>query len=620
MSEELNIDAINTFSSEDNINEKLIITIDGRAETVPLESLGIDMSTPPSDVLETVKGMFSEINFDDDYGNVSYTVRKATNTNTIFVFPKPVAGVGVEEVPEYNDDKRLQIYNMLTGACTHLYSKGKLQEDKFMNVASIFADLAKNDPIFLVHLTAWAMKSDNKDLQVLSVFFNSLNDGDGTPFFKGSKSNKPNYRKVSYACLNDMSPHLACRVLELCHKKFSIDGTLNDGRHFSTGFRKAFKKYLKFRERNPEGIRAIKNAGLSKKFINMYRMNRVSPSLEAASILGWSQKDGQVNVEKHADYSKMTSNEIVEELKFTKMNPVVALTLIPQSKITTSVAKQLLENASGNQAVILYNQFAKNGFLEVKSINDLFKKKVKSSGTAIDRLDRLSKDADEEDKKDLSIIRSEKRKKVAREYNIGSVFIHIDASSSMNSAIDFAKKKSSLIAECIDNPEENFHWGYFNNSGRVLPTPNGFTREDFESALWGVRASGLTDCIALYKSARFAGAEVDIYITDQGHNVGSITSRINSFHEENPAIPKPKAAVIVDYSNNRNAMVVNQLESGLKNVGIPVTCVDPSSLDQSALVAQAVATAIKGEVSIIEKIMDTELPELPFWWNEVKVS
>ncbi|MFA5312784.1 MAG: hypothetical protein WC375_05595 [Methanomassiliicoccales archaeon] len=143
-------------------------------------------------------------------------------------------------MPEFTDDKRLEVYKMLTSACTHLFSKNKLVPEKFMAAAAIFADLTKNDPIFMAHLTAWAMKGDSKDLKVLAVFFNSLNDADGTPFFKGSSKNKPNLRQVSYACLQKLDPHLAERVLLFCNTKFGVKNLLNESRHFKRHLQNIF--------------------------------------------------------------------------------------------------------------------------------------------------------------------------------------------------------------------------------------------------------------------------------------------------------------------------------------------------------------------------------------------
>ncbi len=330
-------------------------------------------------------------------------------------------------IAEYSDEKRLKIYKMLTSACTHLYSKGKLQENKFDDVAKIFADLSKNDPIFMAHLTAYAGIKDSKDLKVLSVFFNSISDADGTPFFKGAKKCKPNYRSVSYTMLQRLDPHLALRVLELCHKKFAVKDVLNDSRHFSTGMKTAFKKYIWYRENSPDIIRGIKKSGLTKKMQQIYRLTRTSPSDVAASILKWKQKDGRKLVlEKLPDFSDKKSSEIADELEKTKLSPVVALSIIPNEKITAKVAEALLNNCTGNQSIILYNWFARNGFMDVQSIKKLFKDKVQESTTAIDRIDTLTKDADEEDKKEMSVARSEKRKKTANTSEIGKIFLHID--------------------------------------------------------------------------------------------------------------------------------------------------------------------------------------------------
>lgn len=522
-------------------------------------------------------------------------------------------------IEEYSDEKRLSIYKMLTSACTHLYSKGKLQEDKFDAVAAIFADLAKHDPLFMAHFAAYCARKDSKDLRVLTTFFNALSDADGTPFFKGSTKCKPNLRNVSYSTLQDLDPHLALRVLQLCHKKFSVKQLLNEARHFPTGMKTAFRKYLWFRENSPDILRGIKRAGLSKKMQQIYRLTRTAPSDIAASILNWKQRDGrEITAEKLPDFSGKTSAEIAEELGKVKLSPTVALSVIPQDKITAKVAEALLKNCSGNQSIILYNWFARNGFLDVKAIKSLFKDKVKQSTTAVDRIDTLTKDADEEDKKEMAVIRSEKRKSTARTSDIGKIFLHIDASGSMYQAIQFAKDRASVIAECVENPKNNFRWGLFGAKGKMLPVPNGFTKEDFHQALYGITANmGSTDCIALYPESRKFGADIDIYVTDQGHNIGTISKRITDYHIQHPDIPKPKAAVIVDFSGNRSAQYLGALEDNLKKVEIPVAVIKPEALSESALVAQSVKNAIVGEMAVIDEIMETPLPSLPKWWNAI---
>jgi len=366
-------------------------------------------------------------------------------------------------------------------------------------------------------------------------------------------------------------------------------------------------------------LRGMKKAGLANKMQQMYRLTRTSPSDEAAAILRWKQKTGNtIALENLPDFSAMTSADIADKLGELKLAPTVALSVIPQDKITAKVAKALLANCTGNQVIILYNWFARNGFLDVKSIKELFKDKVKESTTAVDRIDTLTKDADEDDKKEMAEVRSTVRKKAARTAELGKIYLHIDASGSMQQAIQFAMDNATTIAECVDNPSENFGWGLFAITGRKLPLPKQFTKEGFYGSLYGCRAGGSTDCIALYGEARKMGAEVDIYITDQGHNIGTISKRIEEYHAANPDMKKPKAAVIVDFSGNRNAAYVCALEDGLKKAGIPVAIMKPEALKESALIPQSVATAVKGEMAVLDTILETPLPKLPRWWNSVR--
>lgn len=599
---------------------QVIITIEGADRVLAFADVGVTMDTPENDILTNVQEALAELgapNIRDTYGNFSYAVRKAVNSSTIYVFPKPTAG---SELPEQSNTTRLGIYNMLLHGCSHMYSKGKLQEDKFKAVAKVYAELAVHDPIFLAHLTAWACgKSESKDMKVISLFFNALNDANGTPFVEGSDLKKPNYRQVSYALLQELDPHLALRVLELAHKKFGVAKLLNEASHFPTGLRTAFAKYLKYREAYLPMLRGARRNGLGSKIKDIYRLTHVSPSAEAASVLGWKQKDGSnknVMAEKMPEFESMTSAEIASALKETKISTPVAISVIPKEKINLQVATALVGNCTGNQAVILHNFFSKNGFLDNAKINALFKNVVKKATTAVDRIETLTRNASEKDKDDLSQIRSDIRKKTANTSAFGKIFMHIDISSSMNTAIQYAKDNASIFAECVDKPSENFRWGTFNGGGRELPIPSRFDKAGFAQALYGVTAGGSTDCTALYANARKWGADIDVYITDQGHAHGGTTAYklINEFHQKNPGVAKPRCAVIVDFSVGNES---NPLGPDLVKAGIPVAYIKPNALKESALVAQLVATSIKGEVAIIEEILATPLPSLPIWWNDI---
>lgn len=518
-----------------------------------------------------------------------------------------------QRLPEQSDTERLAIYKILLQSCTHLYSKNKLVEEKFKTAAELFAKLCKQDPTFLVHFAVWCSKQDSKDLQLLSIYFNFLSDGDGQAFFTGSKLNKPNYRQVSSALLQELSPHLVERILNLGHKRFEVPGLLNNSKHLPTAMVTAVRKYLKYREANPQLIEGIKRSGLANKFKQLYRLSHTSPSAECAGLLNWPQKDNkEIKIQKLPDFNNLSSDQIVEELTKNKLSPTVALSVLPPNKITASVAKVLLENSTGNQAIILYNWFARNGHLENTSIKDLFKDKIKQSTTAVDRIDTLTRNATAEDKQEMAQVRSEKRKSQANTGSLGKIFLSIDQSGSMQTAIEFAKDRASIIAECIEDANSNFRWGLFNTQGKVLPLPKSFTKEGFYQSLYGVRAGGGTDCLSLYADARKFGAKIDIYVTDSEDTLPDPTQRIEKYHLSHPEHSKPRLAVIIDF--NPSEM---KLENGLKNAGIPVVRIKPDAIKESALVAQSIRTALIGELAIIEEILNTPLPKLPVWWNSV---
>jgi hypothetical protein len=142
-----------------------------------------------------------------------------------------------------------------------------------------------------------------------------------------------------------------------------------------------------------------------------------------------------------------------------------------------------------------------------------------------------------------------------------------------------------------------------------LKLPTEFTKEGFHAALFGVVAGGGTDCFALYAKAREFGADVDVYVTDGDNTAGderTILSRVGH-------LPKPRCAVIVHMGSKSQ-----NLARMLAALNIPVAVITPEALSESALVAQSVANAVKGELAIIEEILDTPLPQLPRWWSEVK--
>ena len=72
--------------------------------------------------------------------------------------------------------------------------------------------------------------------------------------------------------------------------------------------------------------------------------------------------------------------------------------------------------------------------------------------------------------------------------------------------------------------------------------------------------------------------------------------------------------MVVDFSNGS---ADHAFKDVLEKLGIPVSVIKPQALTESALVSQAVKTALLGATAVIDEIMSTTLLKLPEWWETV---
>ena len=89
------IDTTDTISNTDEIRNEVVITTNGRDIRIPMDTLGVTIDSSDRDVLNVVRPVIQGregLDIQDDTGIYSYTVRKALNSNSIYVYPKPVAG------------------------------------------------------------------------------------------------------------------------------------------------------------------------------------------------------------------------------------------------------------------------------------------------------------------------------------------------------------------------------------------------------------------------------------------------------------------------------------------------------------------------------------------------
>lgn len=519
-----------------------------------------------------------------------------------------------------NDADRLKIYQRIISGCDHLYSKGKLQVEKAKEVLEEFMKLADDDPYFLAHFTSYAnTKMQSKDLKLFSTFANSLSDADGTLFQIGEQNGKPiygnikkpNLRIISQAAIqtDSFDAKMIERLIELANMKQTLGKRFKEGTHFARSLKTAIEKYIKFRESNPRAIEGIKKAAMSRRFQNIYRALHIAPSMEVASILGWNQKKGgKVTKVKFFDFKGMTDIEIAEKIRKEKLKPIAVMGAL-EKKISPVIAAAILEQCTGDQAVIFREVFDSQGLLKNKDVVRLFEEKVKTAKTALDRVDRINTEVDETVQKILKNARSEVRKEQVGD--IGKIFVHIDISTSMTDAIEKAKEYCSIFSECVSNPEQNFRWGTFGERGHQLAQPQSYQKDGFYAALYRRRATdGSTDCFGCFEIARKEGCDIDVYFTDGGHNVGIPAQRLKKYAEKGYVFPK---VVIIVKCGSYSSTLKNSLQEN----NIPVVEIDPKALKESALVSQTIKEALKGPLVVIEEIMNTPLLKLPRWWSSI---
>lgn len=518
-----------------------------------------------------------------------------------------------ESLSALSSDERLRAYQTIVDGCHHAWSKNKPVQARIQEILNTLVPLTERDPHFLARLTSYVMtRSQSKDMKLFLAYVSALSTADGSPFSPGSKYKKPNLRYIGAAATQMLEPKLADRLLQLASMKFDVPDHLNFSRHFPTALRTALKKYIQYREQNPEMLRGIKKAGLGNVMQNMYRGLHIGPSDEAASILRWQQKDHEIAMENsaYAGLKDLSDIEIAEKVRKEKLPVLGVLGALPRA-ISPVIAVALLEQATGNQAVILRKTFEDAGVLTDPEVMELYKNKISTAKTALDRAATLSKDASETVKQVLKEARSEKRKEDTA--GLGKIYLHLDVSGSMNQVLRFAMEKGAIFAECVNNPADNFAWGLFDWRGEVLPLPEEFVQDAFAAVLYAHQGGwgGGTDAYSLYPTAREFGADIDVFCTDQGHNGNSLEIMIRRYHEQHPEAKKPKACVIIQFPMAFEGPVIQR---AYEANGIPVAVLKPETLTESALVSEAVKTALVGPLAKVDEIMNTPLIELPEWY------
>lgn len=90
----VNLDGDVVFENENELTNHIVVTYEGKTYRMGLRSAGLTIDSTRDQIIDRAKSMVSEDLSDDEITSFGshYTVHKSTDVNTVFVYPKSVAG------------------------------------------------------------------------------------------------------------------------------------------------------------------------------------------------------------------------------------------------------------------------------------------------------------------------------------------------------------------------------------------------------------------------------------------------------------------------------------------------------------------------------------------------
>lgn len=79
----------------EGVRNEVVITVEGEDTIIPMDSLGLNIDSAERDILNAIRPVMRErrnLDIADDDGEYTYTIRRARNSQTLYIYPKPVAG------------------------------------------------------------------------------------------------------------------------------------------------------------------------------------------------------------------------------------------------------------------------------------------------------------------------------------------------------------------------------------------------------------------------------------------------------------------------------------------------------------------------------------------------
>ena len=499
-------------------------------------------------------------------------------------------------------DVRLNILNTLL-TCPHR----QLNE-----LYPVHAEMARQDPLFYVHLAAWYNDTgDVRDHKEMFITNLCLSDFEG-------------HRDVGLAMLRELPPYQLQRVVDFVHgTKKTVRATptrnrraaatatpapaavsvVNQGleRNIPRSMVTEVERYLREREADPDWFDSV--AMIARKSLRrLYGVLHIKPSDRADKIVfkGEPPEDSKIFAVKQLVKASTPAEQAKAIIEY-KIPYRIASTIV--NAMTPTVMLALIEVMSDQELINNLGSLRKRGVLDNPEMKKVVEQRlekaktgkrvaalkgmeaVKAAGVSEDLQEKLKEVADTQVK--------------ARGVIKRSTALLIDKSGSMSQAIEIGKQIANMISAIT---EAQLFVYAFDTMAYPIQC-NGKTLADWERALRGINAGGGTSCgVSLeYMIRAKQVAETIILVTDEGENqTPSFIPTLKKYKETFKVEP---GVIIVKVQG-----ATNQLELEAQRNGVALDAYQFTG-DYYALPNLIPFLTRPGRLDLLMDIMQYELPK-----------
>lgn len=511
------------------------------------------------------------------------------------------------------------------------------------------ADVWRLDNEFAARWASYAYSQDHRDLKVVLAAFMLCQGRKGDPVREGDKIEfyDEDYRDVGEAMMllydktgKDLNPKLLLRIHDLLRlpEVAAINRELGFGRStrkpFLGRWPKAVEKWLRFREENPRMLEGLVKAGFRTTVMELARRIGYKPETQRFfEVLRWRQaqsKDGRreiaigVEVEAAETWDGMTEEQICERIVKTRPNFKRVVGLVPKEVGLTRavVAASIEAGALSDKDLIIYTPTLEElGLMKVQDVKERWERAVKSAEDmrAANIAKRVkSKETQEKLQEAADTAVQKAVEEVSKNVR---VYFMVDVSGSMQGAIEAAKDHIAKFLQAF--PADRVHISVFNTSGREVKVQHA-SAAGVRNAFRGITAGGGTDygagvrALQQYKPA----ADEDVLFVFIGDEMAA------PFHTavERSGLRPMAFGFVKTVAPGWGYGGYNAVTGTAANLGIPCFMIDENTFEDpyaiprtirnlvdSTPVGQAAQQAAAPRVSLVDRIVKTELLKKPVW-------